>query len=405
MTAFPALAEAEGKLKSIRDEVAVIFAEAGPDLDFTKVKTVKGTSRDVAAHVREKNTEMEDLVAQIADLKAVEKAAQSIRTAGSHTGGAEQAEVGSGSEPFDFGAAFVKSAAYTGRKVKQTAELNVSLKTLMTTSAGWAPEVLRNGRLVDNAQRPIQVADILPQTTTGQASVKYMEETTLTNAAAEIAEGGTYPESAFALTERISPVQKIATFLPVTDEQLEDVDQIQGYLNNRLPFLIRQRLDLQILTGNGTSPNLRGVLNVVGIQTQAKGTDPIPDAVYNAMVKVQTGTGQANPDTIIMNPADWAKVRLLRTADGLYIWGNPSDTGPQSMWGLRATMAQALTAGTGVVGDFGNYSELSVRSGMDVQVSNSHSTFFIEGKQAIRADIRVALVWYRPTAFCTVTGL
>jgi HK97 family phage major capsid protein len=86
-----------------------------------------------------------------------------------------------------------------------------------------------------------------------------MEETTFTNSAAETAEGGTYPESALALTERSTPVQKITTFIPVTDEQLEDVPQIQGYLNNRLPFMVRQRLDLQILTGNGTTPNLRGL--------------------------------------------------------------------------------------------------------------------------------------------------
>ena len=33
------------------------------------------------------------------------------------------------------------------------------------------------------------------------------------------------------------------------------------------------------------------------------------------------------------------------------------------------------------------------------------ATFFVEGKQAIRADMRVALVVYRPAAFCTVTGI
>jgi hypothetical protein len=40
-----------------------------------------------------------------------------------------------------------------------------------------------------------------------------------------------------------------------------------------------------------------------------------------------------------------------------------------------------------------------------VQVSNSHSSFFIEGKLAIRADVRLAVIFYRPKAFGTVTGL
>ena len=282
--------------------------------------------------------------------------------------------------------------------------LDVELKTLMTTAAGWAPETTRTGRLVEFATRPIQVAEIIPTTTTTQAAVVYMEETTFTNAAAEAAEGGTYAEAALAYTEQSSLVRKIAVFLPVTDEQLEDEPQARSTIDNRLPFMVRQRLDLQIISGNGTAPNLRGVLNVVGIQTQAKGTDPTPDAVYKGIVKVET-VGQALASAVVFNPTNWQDVRLLRTADGIYIWGNPSDAGPERIWGLQVLRAQAETLGTALVGDFQNFVELAVRRGVDVQVSNSHSTFFVEGKQALRADMRAALVVYRPAAFCTVTGL
>jgi HK97 family phage major capsid protein len=169
-------------------------------------------------------------------------------------------------------------------------------------------------------------------------------------------------------------------------------------------LMLKQRLDQQIVSGNGTTPNLRGVLNVSGIQTQAKGADPGPDAIYKAMVKIRT-TGKAQASGVLFHPTDWQNIRLLRTADGLYIWGNPSETGPERIWGLPIVQSTNETLGTAVVGAWAEYSELAMKRGIEIQVSNSHSTFFVEGKQAIRADFRCALIFYRPAAFCQVTGL
>jgi len=412
VASFPALKEAQGKLDAKRKELAGIFAEAGPEIDLTKVKSVKGTTHDIAAKIRQLNDEQTDLGKEVDALLAVKKASERTRTsdgAGGESGADDDQDTGHQGrrqQTKSIGELFTASDAYKLKSGKQgpVSTLDVELKTLMTTAAGWAPETTRTGRLVEFATRPIQVAEIIPTTTTTQAAVVYMEETTFTNAAAEAAEGGTYAEAALAYTEQSSLVRKIAVFLPVTDEQLEDEPQARSTIDNRLPFMVRQRLDLQILVGNGTAPNLRGILNVVGIQTQAKGTDPTPDAVYKGIVKVET-VGQALASAVVFNPTNWQDVRLLRTADGIYIWGNPSDAGPERIWGLQVLRAQAETLGTALVGDFQNFVELAVRRGVDVQVSNSHSTFFVEGKQALRADMRAALVVYRPAAFCTVTGL
>ena len=253
---------------------------------------------------------------------------------------------------------FLKSASYKQRGDDSVplgggvmSELDVDLKTVMTTSAGWAPWSDRQDTVVPYATRPIELVDIIPQGGTTSGTISYWEETTFTNNAAETSENATMPEGALALTERTATVRKIAVTLPVTDEQLADELRVRSLIDNRLPFMARQRLSLQIAAGDGSAPNLRGVLNVSGIQTQAKSTDPVPDAVYKAMVKVMT-TGQATPNAYVTNPLDWQDVRLLRTSDGIYIWGNPSDAGPERIWGLQVVQAQAMTENTGVVGDF-----------------------------------------------------
>jgi len=403
--------ELEAKQKALHD----IFAEAGDEMDLSKVKSIEGDSRAKAAEIRRLNDELSEIGKEVEELQAVAAAAGNAKKIGEYLhapalGGIVHPSVGAGKAAESFktlGELCVESPAlkdYKGGGVGPVAELDVELKTLFQTTAGWLPETTRTGRVVEYATRPIQVLDIIPQGTTGQAAVVYMEETTFTNAAAEVAEGITSADSALALTERSSTVRKIATWLPVTDEQLEDVPQVQGYINNRLMFMLRQRLDSQVLVGSGVAPNLMGLCNVVGVQSQALGADPVPDAVYKAMTLVRV-TGRAIPGAVVMHPNDWQGVRLLRTVDGIYIWGSPADAGPDRIWGLSVVVTDAITEGTGLTGDFANHCELDARRGVEIQVTNAHNDYFILGKQAIRADLRVAFPIYRPTAYCKITGI
>lgn len=278
------------------------------------------------------------------------------------------------------------------------------IKTLMTTTAGWAPESIRMPGFVEATARPVQVLDIIPMGRTGFEKIVFMEETTRTHSAAETAEAATFKESTFAFTEKESSVRKITDSLPVTDEQLEDVLQIGGYINGRLTFGLRQRLDNQVINGDGVAPNLRGILNVTGINTQAKGTDPTPDAFHKAMRTIRV-TGRAMPTHHVMHPQDWESIRLLRTADGVYIWGNPSEAGPERMWGLPVVQGDVIAQGTGLVGSFVSaWISLFERRGVDLQVGFTGSQF-VEGKKTIRADMRFAFVVFRPSAFSQVTGL
>ncbi|HET7736461.1 MAG TPA: phage major capsid protein [Nocardioidaceae bacterium] len=403
---FPELKQTLGAIDEKAKALATVFEEAGSDMDLSKVKSVDGGKDAVLAFIRDTNTELSELGVKRDELAALARGLKFTKGYDpeqyAHLLEGEGAPSGRTQRSKSFGEMFVESKA-AGEMKGREVEIPFEVKTLFATSAGWAPESTRTPRLVLDEQRPVQLVPLIPQRPTGQTAIKYMEETTFTNAAAETAEGGTKPEAALALTERTSDVRKIPVWIPVTDEQLEDVEGIQQYLENRLEFMVMQRLDGQIAAGNGTAPNLRGLLNVVGIQTQAKGTDPTPDAFYKAMTKVRV-TGQAIPNVAVMHPNDWQDIRLLRTADGVYIWGNPSEAGPERIWGLTVAQVQAMTENTGVVLDT-QFTELAWRKGMSIKVSDSHGTYFIENKQAVRAEIRVAFTVFRPTAVCSVTGI
>lgn len=402
---FPELKELEGKIDERRKQLRSIFDEAGPDRDMTKVKCIPGGSAAVVLEVRKLNDELDELSTKHAENLAVLKGAQQAARSGEAWDDHAGFERGADGRPTgrkSFGQATAASAVRTTKNVEQ--ELDVELKTLFTRSAGWAPESTRSGLVVPYATRPVQVTDLLPTVPWGQAAYKYMEETTFTNNAAERAEGGTYGEAAFALTERSVTVETIGVWIPVTDEQLEDEEHAAAYLDMRMPFLLAQRLDGQILNGDGSTPNILGVNNKGSIQTQAKGTDPVFDTVLKGAVKVRV-TGRAFPNAVVFHPNDWQDLRLTRTADGIYILGNPADAAPTSIWGLRPVESDAQTENTAIVGDFTNFSMLVMRRGVLVERTNAHDTYFINGKQAIRAGVRCATVWTRAAAFCQLTGI
>ena len=404
------LVEKRNELDAKRKKLHEVFAEAGDDFDMGKVKSLEGDSHQKVDTIRQMDAELNDLASEVetlAEIERIGKEAKGYATADRtvHASGDDESE-GKSRQRKSVGQQLMESPAIQQKSgaIGPTSHIDVDLKTLFETTAGWEPESTRTGILVDSAERPIQVTDLFPMNTTGQASVVYMEETTFTNSAQETAEGGTYQEAALALTERTESVRKVAVWIPGTDEQLEDVSGASGYLDRRLRFMLRQRLDLQLLVGNGTAPNLEGILERSNINTQAKSTDPIPDAVYKGMTTARV-TGRAQPNAVIFHPNNWQTVRLLRTSDGVYIWGNPSEPGPARIWGLPVVESDAITENTALVGDFANFSELYMRRGVEVQVTNSHGDYFIEGKQAMRADFRAALAVYRPSAFSEITGL
>lgn len=288
-------------------------------------------------------------------------------------------------------------------------ELDLSVKTLFSTGAGWAPAQVRDDRVAMYPVRALRLFDVLPAQDWGTSAFRYMEETTFTNNAAERAESveGTlsaYAESAFALTERSVDLRMVAHHVPVSVEQLEDVPAVAQYLEGRLVYGLQARAEYQLVNGNGTAPNIRGLLNLTGIQTQAKGADSAADAIYKAMTLVRVN-GHAEPNLVIMHPTDWQGIRLAQNVGGQYVYeGNLAAAGPTALFGVPVVITTAIAQGTAVTLDTSHVLVVN-RRGVRLATSDSHSTDFTNGVVRIRADVRLALAGLRGVAVAKVTGL
>jgi uncharacterized linocin/CFP29 family protein len=448
-----ALIEAREKLAAKSRELHEIFEEAGPDLDLSKVQRIEGDSATKAAEIKRRNDELTDLGKEYDRLRGLDEMAQATRKQHEYlsgttgglvlpNGGGSGTPSGGGSAPQSsveakalailrrsglilpegatladaeervkgWGARIVETPEYKtvqgrGGNLSFIAHLpDVTLKATMLTSNTFAPATVRGPRLVEYAMRRPVVSDLIPSDETDQTAIRYMEETTFTNAAAPVAEDGQKPESTLGLTERSVPVELIATVMGMSRQQIDDVNQFMAYVERRGRVMLELAEEVQLLTGNGTSPQLQGFLTKTGVQTQAKGADPTPDAIYKAFTLIRF-TGFAEPSAVVFHPNDWQDIRLLRTAAGEYIWGNPAEEGPERIWGKPIIQTPAETEGTALTGDFPLYSHISRKMGVTVEVTNSHGTDFDYNRYRLRIEERLSLEIYRPAAFAKVTGI
>lgn len=252
------------------------------------------------------------------------------------------------------------------------------------------------------------VADLAAPGTTDTNAVNFMREKTYTNAAAAVAEGLQKPESALIFEAATAPVRKIAHWLPVTEEMLEDVAQLRSYIDARLRIGVQIEEEDELLNGVGVAPHILGYRMQTGLAADVTRADP--DTNADAML-MQTmaifGASFLMPTGYVLNPANWTATILAKNLNGDYIaQGGPfSPIQSPTMWGLPVAITPAQPIGEGLVGAFSTASQVFRRGGIRVEASNSHADFFIKNLVAIRAEERLALAVYRPAAFGKVLAL
>jgi HK97 family phage major capsid protein len=268
---------------------------------------------------------------------------------------------------------------------------------------------------------PLGVSDLFGSSTTTASQVRYVVEGTATSAATGVAEGGVKPESTITVSEVNEPVKKIAHTLSISDELLEDAPSIQSYLNERLSLFVSIEEERQLLRGAGTDA-LIGLLNRTGGQAINQytrvSTDDNATALARALANTR-GSSQLDCDAIILHPSNWLATRLIR--DGLGgtagnflgggpftgAYGNAGATGlfGQALWNVPVVLSSVVGPGTALIGAFKLGAHVWRRSGVSVEVSNSHSDYFARNLNLLRAEERLGLGVFRPSAFTEIRGL
>lgn len=390
-------------LKAAQDIVALVKAE-GRDLTDEEQATIEAKSAEVA--------ELDEKIARSAKSAALVGQIGSLAITDS-----------SDDEPTEgaksLGEHFVKSVGDGAfRALKDGDRKSVSsteFKAAHTTPGVFA-DVLTDGTTNPSIQRGYRrptVSDVLGVgSISGNAVTYFVENPTITNAFATVAESGQKPEFTFpAPTQVTDSLKKIAAWWDTSDEMIEDAAFWVSEINNRALYLLSMREEDQLLNGAGTGSTVQGLLNRSGIQTEtaADNTDNA-DALFRAMTKVQTATA-LSADALLINPADYQALRLSKDANEQYFgggffagqYGNGGVPIQPPVWGLNTVVTAAVAQGTAVVGALKAATTVYRKGGVRVESTNSDAGKFTTNVVTTRVEERVALAVRIPAAVVKVT--
>lgn len=371
---------------------------------------------DEATEVETKHAEVKDLDKRI---ERAEKSQELMARIGGADNGKADDETG-GEQAKSLGEHFTKTAGeqIVNRKGSRFSVSSPEFKAATDYQAVGtvlAPAVTDIDRtIVQGFRRQLTIADLVASGSLTGNALTYFVEGALEGDYTTVAEGAAKPQIHYAEPTPVTEsLKKIAAYIKESDEMMSDLPFLASTIDNRLLYNLGLFEETQLLSGNGTGTNIRGLLNRSGIQTLGAGTDAAAgnlDRVFQARTLVQTATGM-NADAVVINPTDYQTFRLAKDGNGQYFAGGPF-TGSYGqggvmvdppLWGLRTVVTPAIAAGTVLVGNFQQSSTLYRKGGVRVEATNSNEDDFIKNKVTIRAETRELLAVRVPAALVKLT--
>jgi HK97 family phage major capsid protein len=299
----------------------------------------------------------------------------------------------------------VKSFLDGTRKGRVSVDVKAIISALATDANGSAGDLIvpqRQPGILGLPERRMTVRDLLTPGNTTSNAIQYVKETGFTNNAATVSEtaGTTKPQSEIKFDLVTTAVTTVAHWVLATRQILDDVPQLQSYIDGRLRFGLAYAEELQLLLGGGSGTDLNGVytqataFSAPTTLQAPTNIDVLRLAMLQAVLAEYPATG------IVMHPTDWATIELVKDTTGRHIIGNPAAGGTnRTLWGLPVVETPAMTVDKFLVGAFRLGAQIFDRQDANVEISTEDSDNFRKNLVTIRAEERLALAVYRPEAF------
>lgn len=285
---------------------------------------------------------------------------------------------------------------------------------VITTGVGT---VIQFDPLVPRGHRPTRVRDLFPVAATASNLIEFFKVMGWVENSGDGNAGmvpdrdsnesngfGRKPKSNLKFSPDAAPVRTIAHWEAAHRNVINDVPQLQATINNELLYGLALKEDEQLLNGDGTGENIKGILKTEGIQIY---TAPANELRSDSLRKASTIAMLANypANGYVVHPNDWEQIELQKgntgtSGDGQYMLFTNIAIGVNAqVWRQPVVETPAISQGTFLNGAFGAGAQVYDRQQASIRIADQHAEMFVQNAIAILCEERIALAVKRPEAF------
>lgn len=290
-------------------------------------------------------------------------------------------------------------------EIEVTKSAMATMSEVKVTSAGLvAPQY--DPVIQDKPRQNLVIQDLIPSTPVTGTSFTYFKEVLHTLGAGMVGEGEAKPSSDVTFEEATDTIKKIAVWMPVTDEALDDVPQLYSYIQELLHYDLKLKKEGQILKGDGIGKNMNGIMTQATAFNAAlsKANDTAIDTVRRALYQVGKQS-KRSADAVVMTDLDWMNIELEKDAQNRYLFANLQGLVTPILWGRPVVASDSMDEGDGsatggefLTGSFAQGARIYDRMAFTIKVGMINDDF-IKNKRAILVEERLGLAVRRPYAF------
>lgn len=330
------------EVKELKDSIELQLKSGFEGLqnkyDAAMVEVEKGNkvSTDLKKLIDDQKGELQKVIDQVVDLEQ-----KGVKLRGQPGEGKSFIDMIKGDDSYKA----LSSNSANRAEIEVTKSDLAAMKEVKVTSAGVVAPVY-DTTIQPGIRQELRIRDLLTAIPVTGQNYTYFREKLHTRGAGMVAEGGTKPTSDVTFESATDRVKKIAVWMPVTEEALADVPQMQGYIQELLRYDLKLEEENQILKGDGTGENLNGLMTQATIYDAAltKAGDTSIDIVRRGIYQVRKQS-KLSADGVVMSELDWMNIELQKDGENRYLFANLQGLVTPILWGRPVITSDSMDEG------------------------------------------------------------